>query len=60
MIGSRIEVFLQLAKKELVDNYQQKKYLMIGEMKPKWLSILAKILLCGKLSETAYEGGKYH
>ncbi len=33
--GSRIEVFLELAEKELVDNFKEKKYLMIRENQPR-------------------------
>ena len=33
--GSRIEVFLELAKTELVENYKRKKYLMIREDQPR-------------------------
>ena len=53
--GSRIEVFLQLAKKELVDNYQQKKYLMIRGNDPQVVIHPRKDFALREIIETAYE-----
>ena len=53
--GSRIEVFLQLAETELVDNYQQKKYLMIRGNEPPVVIHPRKDFALREIIQTAFE-----
>ena len=53
--GSRIEVFLQLAKTELEDNYRQKKYLMIRGDEPPVVIHPRKDFALREIIQTAFE-----
>jgi hypothetical protein len=53
--GSRIELFLQLAKTELEDNYRQKKYLMIRGNEPPVIIHPRKDFALREIIQTAFD-----
>ena len=52
--GSRIEVFIELAESELVENYKRKKYLMIREVQPRQVLHPRKDLSLRELIHSAH------
>jgi hypothetical protein len=55
--GSRIEQYLKLAKQELLENFDKKKYLMIREQQPPQVIHPRKDLSLRGLISTAHEAG---
>ena len=55
--GSRIEVFLDIAEIELVENYKKKKFLMIRKDQPRALVHTRKDLSLRQFIDSAYEAG---
>ena len=56
--GSRVEVFLELAKTELEENYKRKKFFMIREDQPRQVLHPRKDIFLRELINTAYKEEK--
>ena len=55
--ASRIEIFLELAETELLENYKRKEFLMIRKDQPRAVVHPRKDLTLRNLIESAYEEG---
>jgi hypothetical protein len=55
--GSRIEVFLDIAETELVENYKKKKFLMIRKDQPRAVVHPRKDLSLRQFIDSAYDAG---
>ena len=56
--GSRIEVFLRIAREELLENYKKNQYLMIRENQPRTVLHPRKDIALRELVSSSHEDGK--
>ena len=56
--GSRIEVFLRIAREELLENYEKNKFLMIRENQPRAVLHPRKDIALRELVVSSHEDGK--